>query len=504
MRIGPSRTFRPASAFFRRALLACTLGGAVAFFGVIGRAQDAPPRPADDTPTNRDEELRKQAELPKDAEVFRAVRDGEALGDAEQTEGERKALLAVLEHAGKVPEEALERHSRKNLRYSELAGPGHASFLRDPIRVQGRITRTRLLEAAPLVGSKAPSGGLYEAWLSTDAAGKEPVCLLFLKPPHGVGGGDMTGRRVAFDGYYFKMLAYSAGTDDDGKPIRRTAPLLVGKSPHLLGPEEHVGAADEAARVRLPKSDPVFGSVLDKRPVANRAENADEYTAYGLVFRQASETPPELLAKYARRDVVYADLIGGVREQFLREPLHIEGRLVRLRQRDASDRLRETSDIQKIYEGWVYFKNEYEHPICIAFTELPPEIQPGETLSYRVAFDGYYFKLMAYESQKPDKDRPGKNEWHVAPFLIGRRLELVETSATMWSLANGFVPLVLVVIGLVFAAGLGLTLWYRRSDRHARARMDALGKANPFTEPEAAPPVQPGTAWNRLGEPPPN
>src|SRR5262249_38607253 len=138
------------------------------------------------------------------------------------------------------------------------------------------------------------------------------------------------------------------------------------------------------------------------------------------------------------------------------------------------------------------------HLICVLFTELPQGIQVGENLSYRVGFDGYYFKLMAYSSQ--EKDEKGQPVWRVAPLLIGRGIQLRESEAWMWSLQNGFLPMILVVIALIAISALGLTLWFRRGDQKIRARMhEALTKQNPFEDVEP-PAVQPGTAWNRLKE----
>jgi hypothetical protein len=160
--------------------------------------------------------------------------------------------------------------------------------------------------------------------------------------------------------------------------------------------------------------------------------------------------------------------------------------------------LRDTSSIKEVYEGWIYHEYEYQHPIVVAFAELPPEISTGGPLSYRVSFDGYYFKLMAYPTKEMEN---GKPVWRVAPFLIGRKLQSIETESSMWSLSNSFVPLVATGVGLVLATVFGLTFWFRSADRRARLRMQgALVKENPFAE--GPPAVEPGLAWNRLNEPP--
>jgi hypothetical protein len=495
---------------YRRAALLSVFGGLVTLLALPGQAQEPkqkPPKPliSDDDitprPPDSDAESARQVHLSKSDDLFKAIRDNRPLAENVQRPGEFTAFIEVVKHVRRVPPAALARHSRKYIHYADLAGEAHEQFLRDPIRVQGKLVRLKLIDPDVLLKQKSGLVKLYEGWLYADDNDEQPVCVVFSELPLGLRVGESLSERVTFDGYYFKLLAYTTSQkDDDGKAIWHSAPLLIGQSITLAEPESaSAGTADEATQVRLAKSEEIFNSIMDKRPLASLAENYGEYTAYGLVFRHAQKFAPEVLARHSRRDVVYRDLIEEIREQFLRDLLHVEGRLVRLRKRDASERLRETSQIKEIYEGWIYFENEYRHPICVAFTELPPGIKPGESLSYRVAFDGYYFKLMAYPSQ--EKDDKGKDVWRVAPLMIGRKLELLEDPSP-WALSNQVVVIIIGVVVLVFAAAVGLTLWLRRGEQRARAQMhESMTRENPFDEPTAAP-VRPGDAWNRVNEPP--
>ena len=135
--------------------------------------------------------------------------------------------------------------------------------------------------------------------------------------------------------------------------------------------------------MKLNKGD--FTTVRDECPLQGRLTNDGEYTAYGLTFYLLHKFSAEVLSRNARQDIVYADLIGDLRNRYLRELIHVEGRLVQLRKLDAPERLRETTDIKEIYV-LIYSKNQPEHPINVAFLELPPEITLGESLSYRVSF----------------------------------------------------------------------------------------------------------------------
>ena len=330
-----------------------------------------------------------------------------------------------------------------------------------------------------------------------DEKGRNSIYVNFTQLPEGFEIDKELNLPVIFDGYYFKLLRIPGEKgDDEGKSV----PLLIGRTIRIDERERQIaeGTVDEAALVKLNKGD--FTTVKDEYPLQGRLTNDGEYTAYGLTFIQAHKFSPEVLSRYARQDFVYADLIGDLREHYLRELIHVEGRLVQLRKLDAPERLRETTDIKEIYAGWIYNKNQPEHPINVAFLELPPEITLGESLSYRVAFDGYYFKLLAYEATR-DKRADGKPQWRKAPLLIGQNLQLVETGASMWSLSSAFMPMVLVVIGSVIAVVVGLALWFRRADRRIFRQMQGtLAKNNPFEE--AQPAIQPGSAWNRLNDPP--
>jgi hypothetical protein len=80
----------------------------------------------------------------------------------------------------------------------------------------------------------------------------------------------------------------------------------------------------------------------------------------------------------------------------------------------------------------------------------------------------------------------------MAPMMIGRTIEPLDVEEP----SNPIIPVLLVALGTVGAALVGLMLWFRRDDRKVQVRThEALTKANPFEQarPQA---VEPGHDWN--------
>lgn len=239
------------------------------------------------------------------------------------------------------------------------------------------------------------------------------------------------------------------------------------------------GAAGQQAP---PLVDPdLLLGVEDKAPIRNADENQYEYRAYTHLLLQARKADPEQLARRARRDLTYAHLF----EQpgtYRGEPVHIQGRLKRLRKFDAPAAAR-AEGITALYEGWVFDDLYFANPYCVVVTELGPGVQVGERVDQRVTFDGFFFKRYRYKAGDTVRD---------CPLLIGHVLALEPASATPpespWSFQKAFLP---AFLGLLVATGLlavGLTWWFRRSDRLVQARI-ASTRIPTFLEPEPAPPA---------------
>jgi hypothetical protein len=370
--------------------------------------------------------------------------------------------------------------------------------LRSLLKIRGRLVRYAEADLpTPLKQSGATH--LYEGLIATDGDPDKPAFVFFTDLPPELATVDKGKVTVDCDGYYFKLMEYRVKQDGfENAFIDKYAPLLLAKSVKIV----KVEAPDrtelsEEQRARLDKKDESWDSVIDERPLGSLQENPVEYRQYNLVFKLANELSPEVLRKYARRDVVFADMIGKGRDEYLRELLHIEGTLVRLRKRNATGRLQETSTIKEIYEGWIRLdsnsrEKEDSRLINIVFCELPNGLNPGEGSNYRhrVAFDGYYFKLLGYET--PETDERGKKIWRMAPMMIGRTIEPLDVEDPI----NPIIPALLAVLGMAGVAMVGLMFWLRRGDRKVQERArEALTKANPF-EQAGQQIVEPGDDWN--------
>lgn len=514
MRAGPSHSYRcrlnalhenVRAGLCRDFLVFGMIGLTAIFVSLPVKAQDAPkavkslpekPMP-DEQGVDPDTVTWRAVQLQKDNPVFKDVEDSspkERLGHEE-----KKAFEMVVNKARNCSSDDLQRHFRA-IDFLELLGVGRPNFLRELVQIKGRLIQLRKIEN-PALPKEAANRELYEAWVYSNGESAKPVCFIFSRLPNDLWAGDNLDELVVFEGYYFKLMSHqSSKKDDDGKPMSELVPLLVGQSIRKDEREIQIskGLIDESVQVRLDKEHVFFKGIDDRKPMRSLAQNREEYNAFGVVVTHANRFKPEVLAKHSHKEVVFADLIGDLRDQYLRELLHVEGRLVRLRKLQATERLRDTSTIKEVYEGWIYHENEHQHPMVVVFTDLPPDIKTGELLSYRVSFDGYYFKLLAYQAK--EKDKEGKPVWRVTPLLIGKSIQSVETGATMWSMENSFVPAVLLVVGVVLSSAFGMTFWFRRADKKIRQEMQAaLTKENPFDE---APKVQAGTAWNRLTERP--
>jgi len=241
---------------------------------------------------------------------------------------------------------------------------------------------------------------------------------------------------------------------------------------------------------------PWFRSMEEEGPIRNESDDPNEHLAYCYTLVHAHKVPADLLAKYSIKDVPFANLVEDRPRKLYRfEPVHFEGRLVRIRRvpkvpGKVADSL---PGLKEYFEGWLFPKDDPNYqPICILFTDLPTGMEVKERCDYWVAFDGYYFKILQYPSG--EKTKSGNPVWHRTPLLIGHEPRFVPSPES-----NGFTfggTLVPAIVGLILFVGavtLGLTYWFRKGDREVRRPL-ATPKTNPFVGEVDA--VQPGAGWN--------
>jgi hypothetical protein len=244
-------------------------------------------------------------------------------------------------------------------------------------------------------------------------------------------------------------------------------------------------AVDPAAKFRIDKDRLIFAGIKDDERVQSEAENNDEFLSYNEVFTFAHQFSAAELEANARRDVSYRDLMSRTRDEFKLDLVFLEGRLLRVLRREPTPTLA-AAGFSAFYEGWLVPKDETE-PVCIVFSELPPEITPAKDLVPQpwVQFAGYVFKVMRYEAQ-PDFTDPGRGKMRRAPLLIGQSVTVIPTPVRSpgadWH--GTFVPALLIGLGGLSAIGFGLAWWYRRGDRAVRAVLAGRAQQNPFAAVE--------------------
>jgi hypothetical protein len=209
-----------------------------------------------------------------------------------------------------------------------------------------------------------------------------------------------------------------------------------------------------------------------------------ENQAYSYVLYVASKTSLPAFAKSAKDNngLTYVHLFNEP-SKYRGEVVHVEGRLKRLLKIDSPADARQAG-VENLYEGWMFSDLYGANPTCLLFTELPPGVKPGETVEYRIAFDGYFFKRYRYKAA----DNYKANEFRDAPLLIGKSFVLTEPIAVAaeagW--AESLVPVFVALLGGTLALIAGTTWWFRRSDKQVRSRLEGA-RAVTFVEPTEQP-----------------
>jgi hypothetical protein len=266
---------------------------------------------------------------------------------------------------------------------------------------------------------------------------------------------------------------------------------------------------DPRKLVKLNRKESIFASIKESAGVLGGPNAKDEEIAYNYIFKHVNTIPENILEEESlkgpanNKGLAHIDLVGETRDDFLRELIHMEGRLVRIRTMKPTDEL-EKAGFQVLYEGWFLNKNNPEHTVCVVFSKLPPGVSAGDGLSYDMAVDGYYFKLMRYKSleKEPGKDKPVER---VAPLILARTFRVLDTSSPGWGLGNYFIPAVVGGLLTVTLTVFGLFWWFRRGDRRVQEMTaQALTKKNPFEEDAPSDEMEAGGERNRINPPSPN
>jgi hypothetical protein len=324
-------------------------------------------------------------------------------------------------------------------------------FRGEVVRVEGKLTRLRRLEASPRLRELGLKR-LYEGVIESYERGSVPALVLVIALPAGIKPGKRPDRGVIFDGYFVKK-ALRRGNDP------RLGPLLIGRTLRL-------------AKGRFPQEEPkdkalplarLLTGVQDGKPAPSADRNLEEFLGYCDTLLLAAQTPAAAFEKSGRetRSVTYTHLLkdpAGHRG----EVVHLEGRLALLRRWRVPAFLRRKG-LEDAYEGWVFGPGS--NPYCVVFTDLGPGLKVGEQLDVPVKFDGYFFKTFRYPANKKQR---------LAPLLVGRALRPAfpaHRAKLGGAFSVGFVVVLTALVGGTIVLVVGLGWWFRRGDRKLRARL---------------------------------
>ncbi len=157
----------------------------------------------------------------------------------------------------------------------------------------------------------------------------------------------------------------------------------------------------EIAPLPPPDPNPAFQGLRDKTEMSPIDDPAKE-----LAFKKAREIRPDDLKKEARTGVTPQELC--MRPSRYRGlPIHFDG----YAQIVSVDEDPGFTPSNRYYTIWMNVPPDPLIPCCVLVADVPKSLPAGRNLQVKVAFDGYFLKLRAYQAV----DRP-----RFAPLLIGR------------------------------------------------------------------------------------
>jgi hypothetical protein len=164
--------------------------------------------------------------------------------------------------------------------------------------------------------------------------------------------------------------------------------------------------ANPVARVPLtpiiPDKSPEFDTVRDKTEIQLR-----DMAAYKKLLTQVETLSPAELAKISRRDVLSIQ-IWEHPQDYRGVPIQILGTVLRVMTYESK-----LSRTGRLYEAWMVTPDSQRNFYVCVFEDPPKGFPIGDNLSERIVFNGYFFKLMKYQS--------GKDlGFYVSPVLVGR------------------------------------------------------------------------------------
>lgn len=171
-----------------------------------------------------------------------------------------------------------------------------------------------------------------------------------------------------------------------------------------------------------PDADPVLTQVRDVSP---RAEADTPAKAYLL---EKVRSHGKTLSQISRREVLPVDLLRNP-ARYRGLPLHLEGYAKQVYAVD--DIPIELSPSGRLYEVWMTTLDHDQriYPVCLVLENVPASLAGGRDLAERIAFDGYFYRTIAYRAGDANR---------FAPLLIGRLVHYPELSQPVDTRRNWF------------------------------------------------------------------
>jgi hypothetical protein len=226
-----------------------------------------------------------------------------------------------------------------------------------------------------------------------------------------------------------------------------------------------------AARITpLPPPDegPEFQGLQDRRPLSLR-----DSAAYDTLLKRVRDLPYAELNRRSRRDVLFSQLIDNPR-RYRGLPIHIDGTVLRvLRQDEPGSNLFPRG---QYFEAYAITPDSVNFPWYLVFEEAPPNLQVGDDLRQHITFDGYFFKLLAYQAA---------DTMRVAPVLVGRFPPAPEAGAARPEPGWSRDALWLALLMGVLTAYIGIRVFFQlRQARTRTARARPTGHVEDRIDPE--------------------
>jgi hypothetical protein len=215
------------------------------------------------------------------------------------------------------------------------------------------------------------------------------------------------------------------------------------------------------------------------RDGTSMADGTLEAVYFPQILLQAYYTSQAALRKAARTDLTYAQIFAEPKK-YRGQVVHIDGKLRMLARLDPSDEAK-ANGVSDQYEAWIL--NEGAGQLFVfVFTQLPPSLRPylGEAgknkikdnkLDVQVSGDGYFYKKFRYKALDSKA-----NTARDAPVFIGHTLVdhtppggPAPEEADEWG--NHLMAVFLGIVGFAVVVVVGMTWWFRRSDRQVRGRV---------------------------------